>query len=56
MKELYKKRPIEAEFIPFDDWDDFLIMSREIKNERHVMGGDESQGTAVLSCKYEPDS
>ncbi len=33
LKELYKKRPIEAEFIPFDDWDDFLIMSREIKND-----------------------
>ena len=33
LKELYKKRPIEAEFMPFDDWDDFLIMYREIKND-----------------------
>lgn len=33
LKEMYKKRPIEAEFSSFDDWDDFLIMSREIKND-----------------------
>lgn len=33
LKEIYKKRPIEAEFSSFDDWDDFLIMSREIKND-----------------------
>ena len=32
LKEMYKKRPIEAEFSSFDDWDDFLIMSREIKS------------------------
>ena len=32
-KEIYKKRPIEAEFSSFDDWDDFLIMSREIKSD-----------------------
>ncbi len=25
LKEIYKKRPIEAEFSSFDDWDDFLI-------------------------------
>ncbi|WP_431833158.1 cation:proton antiporter [Butyricimonas faecihominis] len=33
LKEMYKKRPIEAEFSSFDDWDDFLIMSREIKSD-----------------------
>ena len=33
LKELYKKRPIEAEFSSFDVWDDFLIMSREIKSD-----------------------
>jgi Kef-type K+ transport system membrane component KefB len=33
LKEIYKKRPIEAEFSSFDDWDDFLIMSREIKSD-----------------------
>ena len=33
LKEIYKKRPIEAEFSSFDDWDDFLILSREIKSD-----------------------
>lgn len=33
LKEMYKKRPIEAEFSSFDDWDDFLFMSREIKSD-----------------------
>ena len=33
LKEMYKKRPIEAEFSSFDDWDDFLIMSREIQSD-----------------------
>ena len=33
LKEIYKKRPIEAEFSSFDDWDDFLIMSRERKGD-----------------------
>ncbi len=33
LKEIYKKRPIEAEFSSFEDWDDFLIMSREIKSD-----------------------
>ena len=33
LNEIYKKRPIEAEFSSFDDWDDFLIMSREIKSD-----------------------
>ena len=33
LKEIYKKRPIEAEFSSFDDWDDFLIMSGEIKSD-----------------------
>ena len=33
LKEIYKKRPIEAELSSFDDWDDFLIMSREIKSD-----------------------
>ena len=33
LKEIYKKRPIEAGFSSFDDWDDFLIMSREIKSD-----------------------
>ena len=33
LKELYKKRPIEAEFTLFDDWNDFLIIFREIKSD-----------------------
>ncbi|MBC5620272.1 cation:proton antiporter [Butyricimonas hominis] len=31
LKDIYKKRPIEAEFTVFDDWDDFLIIFRETK-------------------------
>lgn len=38
LKEMYKKRPIEAEFSSFDDWDDFLIMSREIKSDDTLWG------------------
>lgn len=39
LKEIYKKRPIEAEFSSFDDWDDFLIMSREIKSDDTLWAG-----------------
>ncbi|MCB6971532.1 MULTISPECIES: cation:proton antiporter [Butyricimonas] len=31
LKDIYKKRPIEAEFTVFDDWDDFLIIFRETR-------------------------
>ncbi len=31
LKELHKSHPIESEFVEFSDWDDFLIMSREVK-------------------------
>ena len=33
LKDIYKKRPIEAEFTTFEDWDDFLIIFREIKDD-----------------------
>lgn len=33
LKDIYKKRPIEAEFVPFDNWDDFLIIFRETKSD-----------------------
>lgn len=33
LKEMYKKHPIEAEFMLFDDWNDFLIIFREIKSD-----------------------
>lgn len=36
LKEIYEKRPIEAEFTPFNDWDDFLILSRDIKGDDTV--------------------
>ncbi len=31
IREIHEKHPIEAEFRVFDNWDDFLILSREIK-------------------------
>lgn len=31
IQEIHKKHPIEAEFKVFEEWDDFLILSRDIK-------------------------
>ncbi len=33
IKEIHAKHPIEAEFKLFEDWDDFLILSRDIKSD-----------------------
>ncbi|MCF8256417.1 MAG: cation:proton antiporter [Flavobacteriales bacterium] len=33
VKEVHAKHPIEAEFRKFGDWDDFLILSRDVKAE-----------------------
>jgi Kef-type K+ transport system membrane component KefB len=33
IKEINKKHPVEAEFVEFNDWSEFLILSREIKGD-----------------------
>ncbi|MDO9633877.1 MAG: cation:proton antiporter [Paludibacter sp.] len=37
IRDIYKKHPIEAEFHFFDDWDDFLILSRSIKSDDNLI-------------------
>ena len=33
LKEIYAKRPIAAEFVEFGDWEDFLIVFRDIRKD-----------------------
>lgn len=35
--EIHKKHPVEAEFREFSDWDDFLILGREIKSNDNLV-------------------
>lgn len=44
--EIYEKHPIEAEFQTFTDWDDFLILTREIKTDDNLI--------IILSRKNKP--
>lgn len=37
IKEVYGKHPIEADFKVFEDWDDFLVLSREIKSDDNLI-------------------
>ncbi|HOK36965.1 MAG: cation:proton antiporter [Paludibacteraceae bacterium] len=37
IKKIYLKHPIEADFKIFDDWNDFLIISREIKIDDNLL-------------------
>jgi len=37
IKEVHQKHPIEADFKIFEDWDDFLILSREIKSDDNLI-------------------
>ncbi|MDR0206526.1 MAG: cation:proton antiporter [Bacteroidales bacterium] len=46
IKEVNKRHPIECEFINFVDWDDFLILSREVKSDDNLI--------LVLSRKERP--
>ena len=46
IKEVNKKHPIECEFNVFDDWDDFLILSRDVKSDDNLV--------LVLSRKERP--
>lgn len=46
VRDIHSKHPIEAEFHIFDDWDDFLILSRDIKIDDNLV--------VVLSRKNKP--
>jgi Kef-type K+ transport system membrane component KefB/nucleotide-binding universal stress UspA family protein len=46
IKDINKNHPIECEFTEFDDWDDFLIISRDIKSNDNLI--------LVLSRKDRP--
>lgn len=46
IKDIHSKHPIEAEFHEFHDWNDFLILSRDIKNDDNLL--------VVLSRKDHP--
>lgn len=37
LRELYQRYPIDAEFHVFNDWDDFLVLSREIKANDNLL-------------------
>lgn len=37
IKKIQHKHPIEAEFKIFEDWDDFLIISRDVKNDDNLL-------------------
>jgi Kef-type K+ transport system membrane component KefB len=37
LKELYAKHPVEAEFHIFEDWDEFLALTREIKIDDNLI-------------------
>lgn len=37
LKEIYEKHPINLEFNIFTDWDDFLILSREIRDDDNLI-------------------
>jgi hypothetical protein len=37
IKEVHKKHHIEAEFKEFSDWEDFLVLSRDIKGDDNLI-------------------
>jgi nucleotide-binding universal stress UspA family protein len=37
IKDIHSKHPIEADFNVFDDWNDFLILSRDIKTDDNLI-------------------
>ncbi|MDR0738012.1 MAG: cation:proton antiporter [Prevotellaceae bacterium] len=36
LRKIHDRHPVEAEFIEFDDWDDFLIISRDLKTDDNL--------------------
>lgn len=37
IRDIYAKHPIEAEFHAFTEWDDFLVLTREIKSNDNLI-------------------
>lgn len=37
LQEILEKHPIDASFMEFDDWDDFLILTKELKNDDNLI-------------------
>lgn len=37
LKEIHRKHPVEAEFREFSDWDDFLILGREVRSDDNLV-------------------
>lgn len=37
IRNIHAKHPIECEFVEFDDWDDFLIVSRDLKRDDNLI-------------------
>lgn len=37
IKKIQKTHPVEAEFMPFENWDDFLIISRDIRTDDNLI-------------------
>lgn len=37
IREITQKHPVECEFQPFSDWEDFLILSRELKRDDNLI-------------------
>ncbi len=37
IKEVNQKHPVECEFVVFDDWNDFLILTRDLKRDENLV-------------------
>lgn len=37
IKNIHEKHPIDAEFVEFDNWNDFLILSRDVQKDDNLM-------------------
>ena len=37
IKEIHSKHPVESQFVAFEDWEDFLILSREIRRDDNLV-------------------
>ncbi|HRZ42887.1 MAG TPA: cation:proton antiporter [Bacteroidales bacterium] len=46
IRDLHKKYPVQADFIPFSDWDDFLIIARDVRPDDNLI--------IILSRKNHP--
>lgn len=37
IREIHEKHPIDCDFVEFDDWEDFLILSKEVKSDDSLL-------------------